>query len=134
MNDLATLHQTRLACGFYEVPCNGCTKCCHNDAVRILPHEDATKWKTEAHPYMTGARMLAHQANGDCHYLGATGCTIQRDKPQVCQEMDCRLIARTLTRSQALKLDRRGAMRIEIWNRGRELLRTPVATIESEAT
>jgi Fe-S-cluster containining protein len=121
--EVATLHQTRLALGFYDVPCNGCTRCCHSDAVRILPHEDASKWLTEPHPYMPGARMLAHKANGDCHYLGAAGCTIQHDKPQMCHEMDCRTIAQELTASQARMLDARGGMPIAIWHRGRELLK-----------
>ena len=40
MNSLA-LHEVRLAMGFYAVPCGTCTACCHGDAVRLLPHEDA---------------------------------------------------------------------------------------------
>ena len=83
-----TLHQVRVAMGFYAVPCNGCTACCHDDAVRILPHEDASRWQTEPHPYMAGALMLAHKPNGDCIYLGEGGCTRQADKPQQCHEMD----------------------------------------------
>lgn len=122
MTDDATLHAVRLATGFYEVPCNGCTLCCHGDAVRILPHEDPTKWQTVPHPFKAGALMLAHKANGDCVYLGPAGCTIQADKPQVCYEMDCRNIASKLTPSEARKHDKRGTLPITIWRRGRELL------------
>ena len=124
LRPLPTLHEMRLAAGVYEVPCNGCIRCCQGDAVRLLPHEDSSRWQTEPHPYMTGALMLAHKANGDCLYLGSGGCTRQADKPQRCHEMDCRVIAQSLTGTQARKLDARGAMKIEIWKRGRELLRS----------
>ncbi len=111
-------HETRRAMGFYDVPCNGCTLCCKNDAVRILPHEDASRWQTEPHPYMDGALMLAHKPNGDCVYLGDGGCTRQDDKPQVCYEMDCRRIAVTFSKAQCKRLN----VRIEVWERGRHLL------------
>ena len=47
-----------------HVPCNGCTRCCRNDAVRILPHEDASQWRTVPHDYRPGALMLEHKPNG----------------------------------------------------------------------
>ena len=120
------LHEMREATGLYDVPCNGCTRCCHGDAVRILQHEDASRWLTEPHDWMPGARMLAHKPNGDYVYLGERGCTRQDDKPQMCREMDCRLIAKSVTWTQARKLAQSGRMRIEIWLRGRELLRSNV--------
>jgi len=89
------------------------------DAVRILPHEDATKWKTEPHPMVKGARMLAHNAAGGCYYLCDTGCTIQNDKPQMCGEMDCRNIAQAMTYTQARKWNV-----VHVWQRGKDLLRT----------
>ena len=124
--NIKTLHDMRLAMGFYAVPCDGCTLCCHGDAIRILPHEDAGRWQTEPHPYMAGALMLAHKANGDCVYLGDGGCTRQADKPQQCHEMDCRNIAQAFTKSQAKQLharNARNAMKIEIWRRGHEMMR-----------
>ena len=123
MTTPAVLHDLRMKMGFYSVPCNGCTKCCHNDAVRILPHEDASRWQYEPHPYMIGALVLAHKPNGDCVYLGESGCTRQDDKPQMCHEMDCRLIAERVTKSQAKRLHDQGRLRMEIWERGQELLR-----------
>lgn len=124
MREHTTPHTVREAMGLYDVPCNGCTKCCHNDAVRILPHEDARRWETEPHPYMLGARMLAHKEDGTCVYLDARGCTRQDDKPQQCREMDCRRIAQVVTWTQARKLAASGRMRLEIWQRGKELLRS----------
>ncbi len=35
-----------------DVPCGGCTLCCHNDAVRLLPSDDPSQYQTEPHPYM----------------------------------------------------------------------------------
>lgn len=119
----ATAHEVRESLGFYSVPCNGCTRCCHNDAVRILPHEDASRWLTEAHPTRPGARMLAHKANGDCVYLGEAGCTRQDDKPQICHEMDCRRLAQAISFTKARKMHEAGRFNIAIWHRGRELLR-----------
>lgn len=125
MNDMALAHLYRRESGVYDVPCNGCTLCCHNDAVRILPHEDASKWQTEPHDRIPRARMLAHKPNGDCVYLGEHGCTIQHDKPQMCYEMDCRLIARQVSWTHARKLEATGRMRMAIWRRGRVLLKEP---------
>ena len=106
-----------------DVPCNGCTLCCHNDAIRILPHEDASKWETIPHDYMPGARMLAHKPNGNCVYLGESGCTIQSSKPQMCRSMDCRNIAVKYSFTQARKLNAKGALPIAVWTQGRKLIR-----------
>jgi Fe-S-cluster containining protein len=105
-----------------DVPCNGCTRCCHGDAVRIMPHEDASQWLTEPHPYQPGARMLAHKANDDCVYLGPAGCTIHPNKPEQCRTMDCRNLAREISFTNARKLAARNALPMPIWQRGKELL------------
>lgn len=109
------------------VPCNGCTLCCHNDAVRILPHEDAAQWQTVPHPWMVGARALAHKPNGDCVYLTATGCSIQETKPQICRDMDCRVIAQRISWTTARKMDADGRLPIKVWRRGRDLLHVEAA-------
>lgn len=103
-----------------EVPCNGCTRCCHRDAVRILPGEDESQYKTETHSVYPNHRMLAHKKNGDCYYLGEKGCTIQDTKPQLCRQMDCRLIALRTTYTQARKIK---YFPIQVWRKGKELIR-----------
>lgn len=123
MDGMQRAHELRRESGIYDVPCNGCTLCCHNDAIRILPHEDAAKWQTVPHDRIPGARMLAHKPNGDCVYLGERGCTIQHDKPQMCYEMDCRLLARRISWTQVRKLNTDGAFPLAVWKRGRELLK-----------
>lgn len=100
-----------------NVPCAGCHLCCRNDAVRLLPHEDASKFITEPHPIIPGTRMLAHKPDGDCIYLAPYGCTIHDRKPQLCREMDCRRIAERVKRKHAVDAGMAG-----VWDRGRELL------------
>jgi hypothetical protein len=117
------MHERNKALGQYDVPCNGCTLCCQGDAIRILPHEDASKWKTEPHDRMHGQMMLAHKPNGDCVYLGQGECTIQDDKPQMCYEMDCRTLATELSWTKARKLQERGMFKISVWRRGKDLLK-----------
>lgn len=97
------------------VPCNGCTICCKGDAVRLLPG-DGLKYFVEPHPIFKGEWMLAHKPNGDCIYLGDSGCTIHDSTPRQCREMDCRTIATNLTRSQAQQM-----RALPVWNRGNEL-------------
>jgi len=70
----------------------------------------------EPNPHYPGEFMIAHKKNGDCFYLGETGCTIHSNKPLRCREMDCRNIAR-LSQKAAEKLNV-----VEVWKRGRELI------------
>lgn len=104
-----------------EVPCNGCTLCCKGDAVRILPHEDASRWLTEPHPYFPGSRMLAHKPNDECFYLTQNGCSIHDSKPQVCGEMDCREIYKAIPFKAAQRLHLQGSLKLAVWRRGQEL-------------
>lgn len=107
-----------------NVPCDGCTLCCHKDRVRLLPADDETQYKTEPHPYLPEARMLAHKPNGDCYYLGEGGCTIQTTKPQMCREMDCCILANNITYTRARKLAKAGELPMPVYWRGVELLKT----------
>ena len=106
-----------------DVPCGSCTRCCHGDAVRLLPGDDPQQYQTEPHPIMPGSLMLAHAPNGDCIYLGPQGCSIHETKPLMCKAMDCRRLAQAITWTQARKLHARGALRMDIWERGKGLLR-----------
>lgn len=108
------------------VPCNGCTRCCHNDAVRLMPDElNRFLHIPHSNPKFAGHVMLPHKPNGDCVYLGDNGCTIHDDKPYMCRTADCRLIAKRFNYTQARKLAVRNMIRIEVWRRGKELLREP---------
>ncbi len=107
----------------HSVPCNGCTLCCHNDAIRLLPGDDPDQYETQPHHYMPGQLMLKHKPNGDCIYLGESGCSIHDRRPRMCKRMDCRTIARVFTWTQVRKMERRNAIKMAVWQRGKELLK-----------
>lgn len=122
-----------------NVPCDGCTICCHNDAVLITP-EDYKRhrfmfWRkyipydVVSHPYYKGKFMLAHKPNGHCIYLddadkGEGGCSIHECKPTMCKKMDCRAIAQRISYTQARKMK---GFPIEVFKKGKELLKLSVA-------
>ena len=89
--------------------------------MRLLPGDDPFQYQTEPHPYSIGAIMLAHKDNGDCIYLGDTGCTIHDRKPRQCLEMDCRIIAASVSFTQMRKLSRRDYRMLRVWRKGKEL-------------
>jgi Fe-S-cluster containining protein len=101
-------------------PCNGCTLCCKNDAVRIYDFEDASQWKTEPHFLYPNERMLAHKSNHDCYYLGENGCTIQETKPYMCKTGDCRLLTLKVSFDEAKESKR---INFYVWKKGQQLLK-----------
>lgn len=75
--------------------CGSCTAlCCKNDLIVLHPElgDDVASYEAEAitHP-LTGKPgwALTHKANGDCIYLGDSGCTIHGRHPAICREYDC---------------------------------------------
>jgi Fe-S-cluster containining protein len=101
-----------------NVPCNGCTLCCKGDAIRILPQDDPLKYQTVPHERFPGHLMLDHKPNGDCIYLTPEGCAIHDDKPQMCKELDCRILARKFKRKDL----ERFSLPVRVWNKGRSLI------------
>jgi hypothetical protein len=77
------------------VPCNGCRACCQGELLILHPElgdvPASYLHEAVAHP-LTGKPALAlqHKPNGDCIYLGETGCTIHHRAPAICREFDCR--------------------------------------------
>lgn len=106
-----------------SVPCNGCTLCCHGDAIRLLPEDNPDKYKTVPHHAIKGALMIDHKPNGDCIYLSATGCAIHDDKPKMCRYMDCRNIAAKISFTTARKLANKNLLPFNVWRRGKDLLK-----------
>jgi hypothetical protein len=109
-----------------EVPCDGCRLCCQNgDMLRLLPEDDPDQYVTVPHPVIPDALMLDHQPNGDCIYLGETGCTIYAIRPLMCREMDCRTTAYAYTYTQIRKFGRKriASSFIRVWKHGRQLLK-----------
>jgi hypothetical protein len=106
----------------HHVPCNGCTLCCQGDAVRLEVEDMKMGYRTEPHPYIPGALMIAHKPNGDCVYLGAEGCTIHDRAPSLCRVADCRSLAIRLNFETATKLHALGRLDIRVWDQGQKLI------------
>ncbi len=78
-----------------KVLCNGCTRCCRNDAFVVDPaHDDPDMYDTRPTRHsvpgevMTALRL---KPNGDCIYLDAEkGCTIHGRQPHIRKQFDCR--------------------------------------------
>lgn len=104
------------------VPCNGCTLCCQGDAVRLEPEDIDAGYQTEPHPYIPGALMIAHKANGECVYLDGRGCSIHDRAPSLCRSADCRGVALKFNFENAMQLHRMGRLDIRVWDQGRKLL------------
>ena len=104
------------------VPCNGCTLCCTGDAVRLETEDLETDYRTEPHPYIPGALMLAHKPNGECIYLSEKGCGIHGRSPLLCRIADCRSLALKLNFERAKALHTLGRLDLRVWDQGHKLL------------
>ena len=77
------------------VPCGTCHHCCTHEWIFLRPEQGdiAELYDTvDIVSPTTGlpAKALAHKPNGDCIYLGDSGCTIHGRHPAVCRAFDCR--------------------------------------------
>lgn len=70
--------------------CNGCTICCQGDTITLVDGDDPAAYETEV---IAGKTVLAKGADGNCVYLGASGCNIHGRAPIMCKAMDCRSYA-----------------------------------------
>lgn len=111
------------------VPCGSCRACCGHDAI-ILHPEDGDRpelYRTEpvTNP-LTGkpALMIQKGADGNCTYLGASGCTIHDYAPVICREFDCRLLYMRVPRAERKAGIRAGFLDKAVFDAGRERLNT----------
>ena len=68
--------------------------------------------------------LLATEANGQCVYLGATGCTIYDRRPLLCRSFDCREHYLILPRQDRDNLVRLGLSSRAVFNAGRARLKS----------
>jgi hypothetical protein len=68
--------------------------------------------------------LLAAEANGQCVYLGATGCTIYDRRPLLCRSFDCREHYLILPRQDRDNLVKLGLSSRAVFNAGRARLRS----------
>lgn len=105
-----------------QVPCNGCTLCCQNDAVVLESEDSPAQYKTEPHPFKPGALMIAHKPNGECIYLENGSCSIHDHAPSLCRLADCRSLAIRIDYDRARRLHATNRLDIRVWDQGHKLL------------
>lgn len=97
--------------------CDSCSICCQGDAI-ILHSElgdKAEDYKTE----MLGDKiMLAHKPNFDCYYLTETGCGIYENRPAICKEFSCAVLAKRIGYTKARKLAKKGLIKMPLFYQG----------------
>lgn len=86
------------------MPCNGCVACCKREAIMLFPergdkiedYETVPMWLPNVGKELFGGDRvrLKQKENGECLYLGESGCTIWDKAPVICREFDCRKFLR----------------------------------------
>ena len=77
-----------------QVNCAGCIACCKNENLALYPeHGDNPEEYAVSivkSPITDGTVFaLQQKPNGDCIYLGASGCTIYSRRPYACRRFNC---------------------------------------------
>lgn len=79
-----------------DVPCRGCTACCHTDVVLWPAEGDVLEtYEHRMIPLPATGEMvpaLQRRPDGSCVYLGKRGCGIHERRPSACRTFDCRLM------------------------------------------
>jgi len=112
------------------VPCNGCVECCRSNQGLFLQPGQGDQVETYRHRVATDRTtgnpifLLETDANGQCVYLGATGCTIYHRRPLLCRSFDCRKHYLMLPRQDRDNLVRLGLSSRAVFNAGRARLKS----------
>lgn len=112
------------------VPCAGCTLCCQNELIFLhAQHGDVvTDYLHKVAPNPLTGEMgfaLQNKPNGDCIYLGETGCTIYDRAPAVCRKFDCRKLIKNLgDRAAQRRAVRSGFISKELMQAGKDRMHT----------
>jgi hypothetical protein len=120
------------------VPCNGCIECCKSNQGLFLHPEQGDDVESYRHRVVRdGATgnpvfLLATEANGQCVYLGAAGCTIYDRRPLLCRSFDCREHYLILPRQDRDNLVKLGLSSRAVFNAGRARLKTLSAAQRKE--
>lgn len=76
--------------------------------------------------------LLATKGNGECVYLGESGCTIYERRPLLCRSFDCRKHYLILPRQDRDNLVRLGLSSRAVFNAGRARVKTLSAAERQE--
>lgn len=104
-------------------PCNGCRKCCKDYFVELVKGKDDPKQYLTQKVKGYGSLVLQRKKNGECIYLGKTGCTIYDRAPTVCKSFDCRAWAFYATAKERDEMREDNA---PVFHRGIDLLPTMI--------
>jgi Fe-S-cluster containining protein len=85
-----------------------------------MPEDAGEGYETEE---LGGVTVLKHKANGDCVYLGESGCTIHGRAPVMCRVYDCREQYRRYSRGERRELMRRRVLDPEVVRQAAKLIR-----------
>ena len=112
-----------------NVPCNGCKLCCTNDMIFLHPDEGDRPSDYLTQPVfnpLTGKAglMLQKKPNGDCVYLGETGCMIHGRAPVICRTFDCRRLYLKFSTAERKRMIRAGVAGQAVFDAGRKRLRS----------
>jgi Fe-S-cluster containining protein len=104
------------------VPCGGCRACCKDQLIVLVPEEGDRVAEYE-HEVVRAAPgvfipVLRHHPNGDCVYLGESGCSIWDRAPLICRVFDCRRQYAEL----AARFGAKGVQMNDVLRAGRERL------------
>lgn len=110
-----------------NVPCGTCRLCCKGRSAVLVQEDygdDVASYETFELPVpgREHARFLKLQPNGDCIYLGESGCTIHGRAPYICRVFDCRAQHAMYTKAQRESLVRAKILDPAILRRGATLL------------
>ena len=110
-----------------NVPCNGCTLCCQNDAIMLHPEYGDIPEQYQTVPFRTpvtgkmGLMVAKKPGSTDCIYLGETGCTIHGRAPAICREFDCGKFYASRTRPERRRMVSAGLITQGVLDQGRRV-------------
>ena len=109
------------------VPCGKCRLCCQTMIVPLSREEVESgeylwAWITKRDGTRLG-QALQRKPNGDCVYLGESGCTIHDRAPHVCRRFSCMDLILKTDRAGRRKAIKSGELPKSLFDRGRELLK-----------
>lgn len=107
-----------------RVPCGDCRACCKQDRILLGKGDDLLrlKWHLE-----DGVPVVDRKDDGQCIYLGKSGCSIHKNAPNICKRFDCRVLFLTTPKAQRrIRIEQNPTMRA-VYEAGK----TRAATLES---
>jgi hypothetical protein len=119
-----------------SVPCGDCHLCCRGDVIMLFP-EHGDRIDDYQHIVIDvpegRAAVVAEGDDGNCVYLGPTGCTIHDRAPFICKVFDCRRWFLSRTRTERRAMVKSGLADAAVFQAGRERLHTLAPLLHDES-